>query len=72
MLANSLTKSVLSLSLGKLFKQTLCISYITELIPGSWGYEQVIKIKHYVLSILHGLLSDHDIMNQGMKPGYVR
>ena len=45
-----------TLVLNKVFKQTLCFGYFTELILGSFGNGPVNKSRHYVLAILLGLL----------------
>ena len=58
-LDNSLTQSGVNLVLEKLFKHTLCVTYFTELILGSFGNGAVNKIIHYVLAILLGLLRDN-------------
>ena len=55
-LDNSLTQSGVNLVLKKWFKHTLCATYFTELILGSFGNGAVNKIKHYVLDILLVLL----------------
>ena len=64
MLANSLTLSGVHLVLDQRFKQTLCVSYFTEMVLGLFGNGPVNKSIHYVLSILLGLLRDNYIMNQ--------
>ena len=58
MLADSLTSVLVSLVLDKWFNQTLCVSYFTELVLGSFGDGPVNKCRHYMLAILIGLLRD--------------
>ena len=50
------------------FKQTLGVSYFTEMILGSNVNGPVNKIRHYVLAILPGLLRDNYAINQKIKP----
>ena len=45
--------------MDKWFKQTLRVSYFTELVLGSFGNGPVNKTRHFVLDILLGLLRYH-------------
>ena len=56
MLANSLTWSWVHLGLEQWFKQTTCVEYVSELIPGSFGNRPVNKIRPCILAIILGLL----------------
>ena len=66
-LSNSLAWLRVNLVLGQLFNQTLCASYFTELISGSFGNVPVNKIRHYVLDILLYFLWNHSITNRWIK-----
>ena len=67
MLANSLTLPWVYLVIYQIIKQTICVSYFTEMGFGSFGNGPVNKIIHYVLAILLGLLWDHSTTIQFKK-----
>ena len=54
-LSDYLSLLVVHLVLVQWFRQTLCVSYFTELVFGSFGNRQVNKSRHYVLAIPIGL-----------------
>ena len=64
MLGNSLSVLRVHLVLYQLFKQALCVSYVAEMILGSFGNVTVNEIMHYVLCILLALFRDNFITNQ--------
>ena len=66
-LADLLTWFGINLVMEKWFNQTLCVSYFTELILGSFGYGPVNKSRHYVLDNQPDLLGDHFVMNLWIK-----
>ena len=50
--------------LDQRFKPTLCVSYFTELISGSFGNVPEEKSRHYVLAILLDVFRDYSITKQ--------
>ena len=66
-LADSLTWFGVHVLLDKWFKQTLCVSHLTELISGSFGNGPVDKSRHFLLALLLGLLGDQYITNKGIE-----
>ena len=62
-----MTWSGVHLVLAKWFKHKICVIYFTETISGSFGNEQVNKIRHYVLPIILGLIRDHCVMKKKSK-----
>ena len=62
-LSNSLNLSGVHLVFDQWYKQTLYVSYFTQLVLGSFGNGQVNKIRQYVLAILLSLLRDNYVKN---------
>ena len=56
------------LVLEQWFKQTLYVSYYTGMISGSIGNVPVNKSRYYVLHIIPGILWDHSVTKQWIKP----
>ena len=66
-LENSLTLLGINMLLGQCFMQTLCFSYFTELILGSFGNGTVNKSTQYVLETLKETIISHYVTNQKIK-----
>ena len=65
--ANSLNWSGLHAVFDHKFNQTLCVSYFTECISGSFGNGQVNKSRHNGFDIILGLLGDSSITDKQIK-----
>ena len=66
-LADSLTWLGVPFVLYQWFKQTLYVSYFTQMIPQSFSNWPVNKCRHYVVAILLVLLRNHSVTNQWIK-----
>ena len=67
MLDHLLTWSEVPMVLDQWFKQTICVSYFTDLSLGSFDNEKDNEIRHYVLAVILGVLWDYYVYNQKIR-----